>query len=123
MLNFTLRQSNPPLKIPISADRFKELLLNLYNNAKEALTGKSGEIAVSVRRAESNVVISVADSGPGIPEALRAKIFAPYFTTKEGGTGIGLAVVHKIVEESGGTVAIKDGRLGGAEVVITVPQE
>ncbi|MBI5265674.1 MAG: PAS domain S-box protein [candidate division Zixibacteria bacterium] len=111
----------PRLNIAVPADRFKELLLNLYNNSKEALTGNPGKIVVSVRRNDRHAVVSVSDSGPGIPEALRAKIFAPYFTTKEGGTGIGLAVVHQIVEESGGTVAITDSHLGGAEIAVSLP--
>jgi PAS domain S-box-containing protein len=111
----------PGLRLPVDPARLKELLLNLFNNAKEALAGKPGKVAVQAQRLRADIVLRMSDSGPGIPADMRSKVFAPYFTTKEGGTGIGLAAVHQVVDDFGGTIAIEDSSLGGAAIVITIP--
>lgn len=111
----------PGLQVAATPDQLKELLLNLCNNAKEAIAGQPGEVAIIAQGQQGRVRIAVADSGPGIPAEIRSKVFAPYFTTKEGGTGIGLATVHQIAEELGGAIDIQDSPLGGAAIIITLP--
>ena len=108
------------------ADQLQQVLLNLFINAIEAMPG-GGALAVetshdTVRRPglaeaapESVVVVRVTDSGPGIPEELRERIFEPFYTSKEreGGTGLGLAVSHGIVKEHDGWVDVDSGQEQG----------
>jgi nitrogen-specific signal transduction histidine kinase len=117
-------RSETPMAARIDVRRLKEILLNLYNNAKEAIESSKAEhkeIAIKAIREGGFIKITVSDSGPGIPVEHRSKIFAPYFTTKEAGTGIGLASVHQIVEAAGGKLSVGDSELGGAAITILLP--
>lgn len=109
------------LTIDASPDAIREMLLNLYNNTKEALNGKPGRIAVTGELIENRIILTFADSGPGVPVELREKVFTPYFTTKEAGTGLGLPTVHRIAADLGGSVRVEESRLGGAAFIITIP--
>lgn len=80
-------------------------MLNLYLNAIQAI-GQHGVISVTVSESGAGVKISVTDSGKGIAADQLEAIFTPYFTTKAEGTGLGLAVVHNIVEQHGGTIQV-----------------
>ncbi|MEW6412275.1 MAG: ATP-binding protein [Candidatus Zixiibacteriota bacterium] len=112
---------DPALEIQADPDNLKQVLSNLFNNAKEALGGRPGEISISARKVESLVEIRFEDSGPGISPEIREKIFTPYYTTKEAGTGLGLPTVHRIISDAGGEVKVESSSLGGACFVITLP--
>lgn len=115
---------SPGLAISLSENRLKEILLNLFNNAKEAILSREGGakiIRLTGAIRGSSVLLVVADSGPGIPKDRRSSVLAPYFTTKEAGTGIGLSAVHQIVENAGGRLTIGESDLGGAEIRIELP--
>jgi PAS domain S-box-containing protein len=101
----------------------EQVLLNLIANAAQALEAKEGDrtIAVTSGIENGNVVIAVADSGPGVPEGHRDKVFDPFFTTKAGGTGIGLSLSARIVERHAGSIDVGTSRLGGAEFRIRIP--
>ncbi|MDA8410173.1 MAG: HAMP domain-containing sensor histidine kinase [Treponema sp.] len=90
--------------------RLAQVWRGLIMNAMQAMEWK-GTIAISIRREGPHALVSVADDGPGIPEALRPRIFEAFFTTKEeqGGMGLGLAIVKQIVEEQGGEVSFTSG--------------
>jgi len=97
--------------VPIDPTYVKQALLNLLNNAFDALTQrppaeKDGreQILVCSRRAKGGVDLLVIDNGPGIPIDARDHIFEPYFSTKQGGSGLGLPTARRIVEELGGTL-------------------
>ena len=68
-----------------------------------------------------SVVIEVEDTGPGIPPEHLDRIFEPYFTTKEGGTGLGLALAHKIIQDHDGSIRVEGGVGEGATFVVTLP--
>lgn len=109
---------------PIVGDaaQLRQVIHNLLQNAQDALTGvPSPSIVVSTQRVDGQVRLSVADNGSGFPEHLRARIFEPYVTTKPGGTGLGLVIVKKIIEEHGGVVSIANLPGGGARVTATLP--
>jgi two-component system nitrogen regulation sensor histidine kinase NtrY len=116
---------------PIHADRdqIQQVLLNLLENARDALAtmpaDRAQQIAVETRPGArpDRVELVVADSGPGIAEPVREKLFTPYFTTKQsqGGTGLGLAIAHRILSDHGGHISVRDSELGGACFCVELP--
>lgn len=93
---------------------------NLYRNAAEAMQGR-GAIDVTVSSADSGLLVTIADHGPGIPADLRQRVFEPYFTTKSDGTGLGLALVRITMEAHGGTISVGETPGGGATFSIVFP--
>ncbi len=112
----------PDLTVEADPDSLKQMFVNLFNNAKEALGGQPGQISIVAQVHGGTIEIAFSDSGPGVKTELREKIFTPYFTTKEAGTGLGLPTVHKIISELGGDIRVEDSNLGGTRVVITIPR-
>ena len=93
---------------------------NLYRNAAEAMKGR-GAIDVTVTGDGSGLAVTVADHGPGIPADLRQHVFEPYFTTKDDGTGLGLALVRVTLEAHRGTISVAETPGGGATFAIVFP--
>lgn len=107
------------------AGHVQQVVMNLIQNSVDALEGRSGgTIRLSVRPVGSMAVLTVADNGPGIPEAMRASVFDPFFTTKAvgRGTGLGLSISHKIAEEHGGSLTLCDVP-DGACFSLSIPLE
>ena len=113
----------PDLEVRADPDALRQIFTNLFTNAREALAGRPGRILITVQRDGQSVRIGFNDSGPGIPAELRERIFTPYFTTKDAGTGLGLPTVYKIVTDMGGEILVHDSNLGGAEFVIKLPTQ
>ncbi len=111
----------------IEADRdlIGQVVANMVINAQQALQDADHprRIRVTTRAEARGVVLEIADNGPGVPEAVRARIFDPFFTTKPVGvgTGIGLAICRKVVEEHGGAIALETAPEGGALFRVTLP--
>ncbi len=101
-------------------DQFVQVVFNLVLNAIDA-TAKGGTIEVRVRRAGNAIALEVADDGCGIPPAVTARLFRPYFTTKRHGTGLGLFVIRRIAEAHGGTVAVESEVGRGTTFRVTLP--
>lgn len=93
---------------------------NIYRNASEAMQGH-GAIDVTVTGADGGLAISIADHGPGIPAEFRQRVFEPYFTTKDDGTGLGLALVRVTLEAHRGTISVSETPGGGATFSIGFP--
>ena len=111
----------PDLEAVLDADRFAQVLLNLYLNAIQAMDS-GGALTVRASMDRGELRVAVEDTGPGIsPEAL-GHIFDPYFTTKPNGVGLGLSIVHKIVEAHGGEIAVDRADGDGTRFVIRIPQ-
>ena len=105
----------------------RQAVLNLTRNAAEACCVGNGKGRVVIRgektqgeEAESQL-ISVMDDGPGVPPETLPKLFRPFFTTKANGTGLGLAVVQKIIVQHGGQVEVRNRPEGGAAFMVTLP--
>lgn len=110
------------------AVRLRQLLHNLIKNSLEAVTGEhKPHIEVITREVDEGgrswVELAVADNGPGLPEGFDARWFEPYTTSKVKGTGLGLAVAKKIVEEHGGTIRAENRPDGGAVFTLRLPRD
>ncbi|MDD3731113.1 MAG: ATP-binding protein [candidate division Zixibacteria bacterium] len=103
-------------------DQIKQIFQNLYNNTKEALNGQAGKFLIKAEKNNGKIIMRFSDNGPGIEPELREKVLSPYFTTKDGGTGLGLPTVYKIVSDLDGEMNIKSGTLGGTDVIISFPE-
>jgi signal transduction histidine kinase len=114
----------PTVPLPVEADRrlLERAVVNLLENALQAV-GDSGSIVVRVRRPgkEGRAEIEVEDSGPGIDPEVRERIFEPFFSTKTGGSGLGLALVRKIAEDHGGGVGLESAPEGGTRARLWLP--
>ena len=101
----------------------EEVILNLVTNATEAMKNMDGVkiIKVTSSMEKNSVLMRVSDSGPGVTPNLKGKIFDPFYTTKNGSTGIGLSLCHRIITDHGGSLEVSTSKLGGAEFVIEIP--
>ena len=114
-----------PAELPqilADASQLQQVLLNLFLNARDAMP-EGGKPEIRAETSGNTVRISVADSGSGFDEHVTRNAFDPFFTTKPAGkgTGLGLAVCYGIVTAHGGTIEIRSGASGGAEIVIELP--
>ena len=99
-----------------------QVLVNLMKNAQEAMeTTAAPRISVTTALRGSQVSLCIEDNGPGFPEHLRGRLFEPYVTSKPRGTGLGLPVVKKIVEEHHGSIAVDNPETGGARICVSLP--
>jgi PAS domain S-box-containing protein len=102
------------------ADAIRQVLWNVLLNAVEASPAE-GVVECDVRAVGGKVVVSIADSGPGVPPAVRRRLFDPFFSTKARGTGLGLAVSKQIVDEHRGRLRLFNRATGGTRVVVEIP--
>src|SRR5262249_4422420 len=111
-----------PRSLELAGDEghLRRAVLNLVLNAIQAAPA-GGVVRIQGRAEADRVLLAVDGSGPGIPEKLARRIFEPFFTTKEKGTGLGLPIVHGIVEQHGGSISVERGELGGARFVVRIP--
>jgi signal transduction histidine kinase/HAMP domain-containing protein len=106
-------------EVQADADQVKRVLLNVINNALEAMAEKGGELRLLTASEAGGVVIRVEDDGPGVEDVER--IFEPHYTTKVKGTGLGLAIARQIVEEHGGRIRAESVPGSGTSVRIFLP--
>lgn len=129
--NVTLREeltADLP-RVDGDAEQLKQVLINLVQNATQALGDRTGEVTLRTQRPErfgdfrqpDSIEIQVVDSGPGIPSDQQLNIFVPFFTTKQKGTGLGLAICQRIVKSHNGTISVLSRVGEGATFVIRLP--
>ncbi len=110
----------PPVRL--DAEQFKRVVINLVDNAIEAMEQRGTIVVETARDAGHDLVrVVVADDGPGIPPGERDKLFLPYYSTKRRGSGLGLAIVRRIVAEHGGNVEVSDNVPRGTRFTIELP--
>ncbi|HEY1551768.1 MAG TPA: ATP-binding protein, partial [Kofleriaceae bacterium] len=109
-----------PLAIHADPAKLRQLVWNLVRNARDAAESGGKHVRVEARRAGTIARISVRDDGPGISQDLVARIFDPFMTTKEKGTGLGLATCHAIVAEHNGRIDVETSPAGTA-MIVTLP--
>lgn len=106
--------------VMIDRKNLKQALLNIMKNAIGAMP-EGGVLTISVEEKNDELQIAVSDTGIGIPEELMAKIFEPYFTTKESGSGLGLTITFKIVKEHNGEITVESTPGKGSTFTIHLP--
>jgi two-component system sensor histidine kinase PilS (NtrC family) len=116
----TIDVSGSSAPILADTDLVTGVLLNLLLNAVQAMHGQ-GSIAIRVASCDGFATIAIEDTGPGIAPEVREKLFRPFFSTKPGGTGLGLATARRVVHEHGGTIAIDCPPHGGTRVTVRLP--
>jgi two-component system, NtrC family, sensor kinase len=119
------KQIPEDIVLKMDRQRMQEVFLNLLMNAVQAITPDAGRISIIGSRDEKSgkVIISVEDSGRGVPEKIRSRIFDPFFTTKDvgAGTGLGLYIVYSIIQKHNGTIDLNSLITGGTRFVIELP--
>ena len=114
------RLPSKPLVAKIDADLLKQAVLNVIQNGAQAMQ-QGGRLEVVLEEEGKTAVLRVLDEGPGIPEDIREKIFDLYFTTKSGGSGIGLAMTYRILQFHHGSVEVQSKTERGAEFLLRIP--
>ena len=116
----------PELKAKIDPEHFRQVILNLLQNATQSMP-KGGKVKISAEYAtdqnikQDKLFLKIVDSGSGMPREVLDKMFTPFFTTKEGGTGLGMATIKKIVEAHQGEIRVNSEVGKGTEVEISLP--
>lgn len=113
----------PDPRVPllkVDPNQLRAAFLNLLINAQQALK-QGGEIIVQTRLLGDRVLISFTDTGPGMTPEVTARCFTPYFTTKKGGSGLGLPTTRRIVEDHGGNIKVQSEPGRGTRFVIDLP--
>jgi two-component system sensor histidine kinase HydH len=121
-IHFRLRIDMEGLRVRCPPEALRQVLLNLCLNAVQAIGSRPGNVTVHIKAPAPGLTrIVVDDTGPGVPASQREVVFRPFHTTKEGGTGLGLAVVARIVAGCGGTVEVGEAVDGGARFTVALP--
>ena len=125
--SITIINKTNPSNLKITADRklLEQVLINLIQNALNALSeNTSGTIDIEAHKTEDDsVVVNISDNGRGIPADIIDKVFVPFYTTEEKGTGIGLSLSRRIMQLHGGTIRLRSGEKKGTTVVLTFPDQ
>jgi nitrogen fixation/metabolism regulation signal transduction histidine kinase len=116
-------QAHPLPRVLLDAEQISRALKNLVKNAVEAMAGEGGGGLLEVRTGleGETVWVEVSDTGPGFPLDTAGRIFEPYFTTKQKGTGLGMAIALRIISEHGGSLIASNRPGGGACVTVSLP--
>jgi two-component system NtrC family sensor kinase len=106
----------------IDAAQIRQCLINLLRNAADAVVAKGGgRVTLRTRRIEDRITVDVADEGVGIPQEVLSKLFDPFFSTKDGGNGLGLALTQQIVRDHGGDITVESTVGKGTTFTLSVP--
>ncbi len=118
----TIRQGlhNEPLVCKVDADMLKQVMLNLFINAQQAMSG-GGELMIRTDRREKDVVIEISDTGSGIPADKLEHIFDAYYSSRAQGSGLGLPTAKKIIEAHNGSITVNSELGKGTSFVMRLP--
>ncbi len=115
------RNNASSVNISIDRRRLRQILLNLMKNAVEAMPS-GGHIELTLETKDNQARLTIADSGTGVDAKIRSRLFEPFVTTRESGTGMGLAIVRRIIDSMDGAIHYQtSGSLGGAEFSLSFP--
>jgi PAS domain S-box-containing protein len=115
-----LREFGEPMEIYVDPHRIKDALVNILKNAVQAI-GSNGIITLRLLRKHDACLFEIKDTGPGIPDEDLPFIFDPFFTTKKFGTGLGLTITHRIIEEHDGSITVESRKGAGSTFRVLIP--
>jgi signal transduction histidine kinase len=115
-----VRTDVPQTSVNVDREQLRRVLFNLIVNGAQAMQGQ-GEIAIRADVSRNRWQLEVIDNGPGISPAVRARLFEPFFSTKNHGVGLGLAFAKRVVQSHGGTIDFRFPPGGGAAAVLSLP--
>lgn len=116
-VEINMQLEDQPVCVNIDRGRLRQIMLNLLQNAQQAMQD-GGRIEIGLSRRRGRIEITVTDNGPGIPDADHERIFEPFYSTKSNGTGFGLALVKRFVEQVGGNICCENNAGGGVTMKI-----
>jgi len=119
-INVTFNPDNDISEVELDRGQFRQVLINLIKNSADAMPS-GGRIGIFLMEAKDNFLLLLKDTGYGIPRELERRIFDPYFTTKENGTGLGLALVQYIANAHNGWVDVESQEGSGTTFIFSVP--
>ncbi|WP_426754254.1 two-component system sensor histidine kinase NtrB [Myxococcus sp. Y35] len=108
------------VSVSVDPDQLRQVLINLVRNGFQA-AGPQGHVKVTLTRGENEAKIHIWDSGGGITEEMMGHLFEPFFTTRDGGTGLGLSTAHSIIRAHGGSIQVRSNRDEGTEFMVGLP--
>jgi signal transduction histidine kinase len=109
-----------PMLAALDPEQIQQVLVNLLLNALDALP-RGGSVRVDVRADQRMITVRVRDNGPGVPAAVRDRLFEPFVTGKPDGVGLGLSICKRLIEAHGGAIHATNPPTGGAEIAFTLP--
>ena len=109
-----------PMRVPVDADQLRQVLINILRNAFQA-TSPGGRVRVMLEATGELALLRVWDSAGSIPASDLTRIFEPFFSTREGGTGLGLATAYSIMLAHGGNIRVSSSPQEGTEFLIQLP--
>lgn len=118
-----VQRAGKPVMAEVDPKLIKQAILNLMLNAMQAMGADGGEIMLRLADEPAGISIHVTDTGSGIPEELREQIFQAYYSTKRGGSGLGLAMTRRIVEAHGGKISLMSEMGKGSDFTIFLPKK
>lgn len=121
-IEFILRNNYPDIIILGNKNQIKQVLINLFKNAIEAISdGGTITLEVSLSANQKEVLINLTDTGCGIPSYVLERMFEPFYTTKTKGTGLGMMIINKIIQDHHGTIKIESQEEVGTEILLSFP--
>jgi signal transduction histidine kinase len=108
-------------RIEMDVHRMEQVLVNLITNAMKAMSPGGGKVTVRAGVINENLELSVIDTGAGMNESVMKHIFEPFFSRSSGGTGLGLTIVHRIIEQHNGNIKVESKEGVGSEFIVTLP--
>ena len=120
-VKFIMERGAEPVIIEADPDQVERIFINLFTNAIDAMSGK-GELKARIEEKGASVVVTVSDSGKGIKKESLDKIFEPFYTTKDKGTGLGLPIIFNIIKRHRGEITVESREGEGTAFTITLPK-
>lgn len=121
-VTFETELAEPSIRVRGVRDQIVQVILNLLLNAVQAMP-EGGRVRLEAARRDGSVALSVADTGVGMDETVRRRLFDPFFTTREKGTGLGLSISYSLVHAHGGHIEVESAPGRGSRFTVVLPEE
>ncbi|MDB4349781.1 ATP-binding protein, partial [Omnitrophica bacterium] len=116
-INVVKEYVSSKLNVDVDPNQLKQAFLNIFLNAIDAMP-KGGSLTISTAKKNNNIAISVQDTGCGIPKKNIPHLFDPFYSNKEGSTGLGLSIVHGIIKKHNGSIVVESGEGKGSKFIV-----